>query len=165
MSDQTLNDDAEQQATSQIARRASAITALAALGLAVLYALGGQDQLEGVLLALALGGLGYGFVVSARKLCCPRARSREDREPLRRATRTSRASRATSTGSTRASEGTGNVLARAAFLLRMFGAAGRRHRPRRAVPDRVARPASRATRCSSRSGARARASSTSRASR
>ncbi len=44
------------------------ITGLAALGLAVLYVSGGQPQLEGALLALALGSLGLGFVVLARDL-------------------------------------------------------------------------------------------------
>jgi quinol---cytochrome c reductase iron-sulfur subunit len=44
------------------------VSALAGLGLAVVYILGGQVQLEGVLLALALGGLGYGLAEWAGKL-------------------------------------------------------------------------------------------------
>ena len=36
---------------------------LGGVGLAICYALGGQPQAEGVLLALTLGGLGFGFVI------------------------------------------------------------------------------------------------------
>jgi ubiquinol-cytochrome c reductase iron-sulfur subunit len=45
-----------------------AITTLAALGLAGVYLSGGQPQLEGLLLMIALGFLGLGFVVFARDL-------------------------------------------------------------------------------------------------
>jgi ubiquinol-cytochrome c reductase iron-sulfur subunit len=45
-----------------------AITTLAALGLAGVYLAGGQPQLEGLLLMVALGALGLGFVVFARDL-------------------------------------------------------------------------------------------------
>ena len=44
------------------------ITVVAALALAVVYRSGGQPQLEGVLLALALGGMAYGFVIWGTKL-------------------------------------------------------------------------------------------------
>ncbi len=44
------------------------LSALAAVGLAVVYWNGGQPQLEGVLLALALGGIGVGIVVWAKQL-------------------------------------------------------------------------------------------------
>lgn len=44
------------------------VSALAGLGLAAVYILGGQVQAEGVLLALALGGLGYGLAEWAAKL-------------------------------------------------------------------------------------------------
>jgi ubiquinol-cytochrome c reductase iron-sulfur subunit len=44
------------------------ITGLAALGLAAVYLAGGQPQVEGTLLAIALGSLGLGFVVLARDL-------------------------------------------------------------------------------------------------
>ena len=40
---------------------------LAAFGLAVVYANGGQNQAEGVLLAIALGGIGVGLVVWAKR--------------------------------------------------------------------------------------------------
>ncbi|HEX3540416.1 MAG TPA: Rieske 2Fe-2S domain-containing protein [Acidimicrobiales bacterium] len=45
-----------------------AITTIAALGLAGVYIAGGQPQLEGLLLMIALGSLGLGFVVFARDL-------------------------------------------------------------------------------------------------
>jgi ubiquinol-cytochrome c reductase iron-sulfur subunit len=45
-----------------------AITGLAALGLAGVYLAGGQPQVEGTLLFVALGSLGLGFVVLARYL-------------------------------------------------------------------------------------------------
>lgn len=45
-----------------------AVSALASAGLAVVYALGGQPQLEGVLLAGALGGLALGLLLWAHRL-------------------------------------------------------------------------------------------------
>ena len=44
------------------------VTVLASIGLMVVYVLGGQPQLEGILLAAALGGLGAGIVVWAIRL-------------------------------------------------------------------------------------------------
>lgn len=44
------------------------LTALASLALMVVYVLGGQPQVEGILLAAALGGLGAGIVVWAIRL-------------------------------------------------------------------------------------------------
>ena len=44
------------------------LSALSSLGLTVLYALGGQPQLEGVLLGITLGGLAVGLVVWAMAL-------------------------------------------------------------------------------------------------
>ena len=44
------------------------VTFAAAVALAVVYAQGGQPQLEGVLLATALAGLGYGFVTWGHRL-------------------------------------------------------------------------------------------------
>ena len=44
------------------------LSALASIGLAVLYAAGGEPQIEGTLLGVALGGLGLGVVVWATKL-------------------------------------------------------------------------------------------------
>jgi ubiquinol-cytochrome c reductase iron-sulfur subunit len=47
---------------------AFAVTGISGLALLVLYALGGQTQLEGILLALCLGGLGVGIVLWAQEL-------------------------------------------------------------------------------------------------
>jgi ubiquinol-cytochrome c reductase iron-sulfur subunit len=57
------------------------VAILAALGLAVVYWTGGQTQLEGAFLALALGGFGVGVVVWAQRFM-PIALASEDRPPL-----------------------------------------------------------------------------------
>jgi ubiquinol-cytochrome c reductase iron-sulfur subunit len=57
------------------------VTAVASVGLFVTYVLGGQEQIEGSLLALALGGLGFGFVQVAKHLL-PQGPYVEEREPL-----------------------------------------------------------------------------------
>jgi ubiquinol-cytochrome c reductase iron-sulfur subunit len=57
------------------------LTALAGAGLAVCYALGGQPQAEGVLLALSLFGLGFGFVIWGHHLL-PQGPDIQLREPL-----------------------------------------------------------------------------------
>jgi ubiquinol-cytochrome c reductase iron-sulfur subunit len=44
------------------------VSALASAALAVLYWRGGQPQLEGALLAVAFGAMGYGFVIWANRL-------------------------------------------------------------------------------------------------
>jgi ubiquinol-cytochrome c reductase iron-sulfur subunit len=56
-------------------------SALASVALAVVYWQGGQNQLEGILLAIALGGIGYGFVVVARVLL-PQGPYTEERDTL-----------------------------------------------------------------------------------
>jgi ubiquinol-cytochrome c reductase iron-sulfur subunit len=56
--------------------------AAAAIGLAVVYWQGGQTQLEGLLLAVATGGIGVGTVVWARRFM-PDDEVTEEREPLR----------------------------------------------------------------------------------
>lgn len=60
---------------------AFAVSALAGFGLGVVYILGGQPQLEGILLALALGGLGVGLVLWAKHLM-PAGPVEQEREPL-----------------------------------------------------------------------------------
>jgi ubiquinol-cytochrome c reductase iron-sulfur subunit len=75
-----MNDNAERRATRLIAI-ALGVTTFAALALAVVYLLGGQTQLEGILIAIALGGLGYAFVVTARQLL-PQGPFTEARKPL-----------------------------------------------------------------------------------
>jgi ubiquinol-cytochrome c reductase iron-sulfur subunit len=57
--------DAPPSATAPVV--AFVASALAAVGLAVTYSLGGQPQVEGVLLAVALGGIGFGLVSWARR--------------------------------------------------------------------------------------------------
>lgn len=75
-----MNGSTERRATRLIAV-ALGITTLASLALAVVYLLGGQTQLEGILIALSLGGLGYAFVVVARRLL-PQGPFTEERKPL-----------------------------------------------------------------------------------
>jgi ubiquinol-cytochrome c reductase iron-sulfur subunit len=58
-----------------------AVSALASIGLAVLYWRGGQPQLEGVLLAVAFGSMGYGFVIWANRLL-PQGPFEEQRHEL-----------------------------------------------------------------------------------
>jgi len=57
------------------------VSTLASLGLAVLYLVGGQPQLEGALIGLSLGGLAFGFVMWA-KLFLPGGNYVEERKPL-----------------------------------------------------------------------------------
>jgi ubiquinol-cytochrome c reductase iron-sulfur subunit len=71
-----------------LARRGERLTSIAfgvsivaALALAVVYWTGGQPQLEGVFLALALGGLGIGLVLWARYFM-PHAPQVEERHPI-----------------------------------------------------------------------------------
>jgi ubiquinol-cytochrome c reductase iron-sulfur subunit len=75
-----MNGSTERRATRLIAV-ALGVTTLAALALAVVYILGGQTQLEGILIAFSLGGLGYAFVVIARRLL-PQGPFTEERKPL-----------------------------------------------------------------------------------
>jgi ubiquinol-cytochrome c reductase iron-sulfur subunit len=56
-----------------------AVSTLAGVGLIVVYALEGQPQLEGSLLAIALGGVGVGLIVWARKVLPPRHRTERRR--------------------------------------------------------------------------------------
>ena len=57
------------------------VTAVAATALAVVYWRGGHPQWEGVLLAVALAGLGYGFVAFAHHLL-PAGEVEQERSPL-----------------------------------------------------------------------------------
>jgi ubiquinol-cytochrome c reductase iron-sulfur subunit len=58
-----------------------AVCVVAALALAVVYRRGGHPQLEGALLAVALGGMGFGLVTWARRIL-PHDEEFEDRETL-----------------------------------------------------------------------------------
>jgi ubiquinol-cytochrome c reductase iron-sulfur subunit len=60
---------------------AFAVSILGCLGLAVLYALGGQPQLEGALLLVGLGSLGYGLAVWGKELM-PQGPFSQERENL-----------------------------------------------------------------------------------
>ena len=73
--------DSRPPATGRSIGVAFVVSALASIGLTVLYAFGGQPQLEGVLIGLSLGGLAYGFVMWAR-LFLPPGDQVEDRKPL-----------------------------------------------------------------------------------
>ena len=57
------------------------VSALASLGLIVVYVVGGDAQLEGLFLGLALGGLGLGVLVWATRLL-HEAETTEERPPL-----------------------------------------------------------------------------------
>jgi ubiquinol-cytochrome c reductase iron-sulfur subunit len=61
-------DAATARRAQRIALVAVALSFLASVGLMVLYVLGGQTQLEGVLLAIALGGLALAFIVWGKRL-------------------------------------------------------------------------------------------------
>jgi ubiquinol-cytochrome c reductase iron-sulfur subunit len=74
------DDRREHRTVNQVAV-AFLVSALASLGLAITYWQGGQNQVEGVLLAIALGGIGYGFVVVARRLL-PQGPYTEERDVL-----------------------------------------------------------------------------------
>jgi ubiquinol-cytochrome c reductase iron-sulfur subunit len=52
----------------RLAAFAFVLSALASLGLAVVYVLGGQPQLEGILLGVGLGGLAVGLIAWAKHL-------------------------------------------------------------------------------------------------
>jgi len=60
---------------------ALSLSILAGLGLAVVYSLGGQPQLEGVLLAVSLLGIGIGLVVWAKRFL-PNDEVEEERKSL-----------------------------------------------------------------------------------
>jgi ubiquinol-cytochrome c reductase iron-sulfur subunit len=91
------------------------VTALSALALAGVFIRGGQPQLEGTLLGLALGGLGIGFILWG-KLLLPHAEITEDRKPLR-STSEVRA------GFDDALERAGDLVPRRSFLTRTLMAA------------------------------------------
>ena len=62
------------------------VAIVAGLGLGVVYWVGGQTQLEGILLALACGGIGVGIVLWAKRFLPPVRRWRNG-APLPRAKR------------------------------------------------------------------------------
>ncbi len=94
---------------------AFAVSILGAVGLAVVFSTGGQPQLEGILLALALGGLGVGLVVWARYFM-PHGPAIEERKPLE-------SSEEDIAAFTTQFEQGEHVLARRGLLVKMAGAA------------------------------------------
>jgi quinol---cytochrome c reductase iron-sulfur subunit len=94
-----------------------AVSALAGLGLFVVYLAGGQTQIEGVLLALALGGLGVGIAVWGEELLDAREVV-EERHEL-----SSGAEARQALGAALAEEA-GSNLRRRSFLVTMLLAAG-----------------------------------------
>ncbi|MCU1453907.1 MAG: Rieske (2Fe-2S) domain protein [Acidimicrobiales bacterium] len=68
-------------AAERLAAACFLLATAAAIGLAVVYWRGGQTQLEGIMLAVALGGIGMGIVVVA-KAFLPDEEATEAREPL-----------------------------------------------------------------------------------
>jgi ubiquinol-cytochrome c reductase iron-sulfur subunit len=68
-------------AAERLAAGAFVVSMLAALGLAATYLAGGQPQVEGALLALALGGIGVGLVAWAKRFL-PGEEVAEERAPL-----------------------------------------------------------------------------------
>lgn len=56
-------------------------SSLAGLALLVVYVLGGQTQVEGILLAVCLGGIGFGIVVWAQRLMAAEVHV-EERHPI-----------------------------------------------------------------------------------
>ena len=92
-----------------------ALSALASLGLAVVYLLGGQAQVEGVLLGVALGGIGVGLVLWAKEMMPGGPYVEEREQTLGEQEARSAAAQAFETGAER--------VERRGFLARMLGAA------------------------------------------
>jgi ubiquinol-cytochrome c reductase iron-sulfur subunit len=97
-----------------------ALSILAGVGLFVLYALGGQPQLEGALLFVALGGVGFALILWGKYLFRPEIVT-EEREPHASEEEALAAAE-------EAYEGGEELVARRSFLVRMlvgaFGALG-----------------------------------------
>ncbi|HSH59040.1 MAG TPA: Rieske 2Fe-2S domain-containing protein [Acidimicrobiales bacterium] len=74
-------DDKRERRAERGAAVAFLVAAAAAVALGFVYAGGGQPQLEGLLLAVALGGIGVGLVIWANKLL-PQGPVEEQREEL-----------------------------------------------------------------------------------
>jgi ubiquinol-cytochrome c reductase iron-sulfur subunit len=74
-------DPAAERRAERIVLAAFAISFLAGISLLVLYILGGQTQVEGVLLMLCLGGIGVGIVVWGKRLI-PAGIHIEERHPI-----------------------------------------------------------------------------------
>lgn len=80
-SDGALSREADEQRATRRIAALFVLSALSALGLAVTYVAGGQPQVEGALLAVALGGIGAGLVMWAAHLL-PNEPVIGEREPI-----------------------------------------------------------------------------------
>ena len=114
MSDE--REDARERRAANRTGLAFGVTAVASLGLFLTYVFGGQEQIEGSLLAVALGGLGFGFVQVAKHLL-PQGPYVEEREPLESTDEDVQAFAADF------ERGEG-WMSRRGFLLKMLGVAG-----------------------------------------
>lgn len=91
------------------------LSALASVGLTVLYALGGQTQLEGTLLFVALGGLAFGLVGWARNFLPHGPFEQEREEVMTKPVAESEAEESFETGA--------SVIERRRFLTKLLGIA------------------------------------------
>jgi ubiquinol-cytochrome c reductase iron-sulfur subunit len=98
---------------------ALAVSALAGLGLAVVYVLGGNAQLEGALLAVSLGGLGIGMILWGKRLLPPEQVTEERDVPSPREER-----RAADAALTQGEEEIGRRTFLTRLLLAALGALG-----------------------------------------
>ncbi|HEX2850100.1 MAG TPA: Rieske 2Fe-2S domain-containing protein [Acidimicrobiales bacterium] len=110
-----VRDRARAENAARIASVAFAVSALASLGLTVVYWRGGQPQLEGVLLAIAFAGLGGGLIVWAHRILST-GEHEEAREPL--------PSTASDREAVEVAFERGGVFERRTFLMRMLAVAG-----------------------------------------
>lgn len=91
------------------------LSALASLGLTVVYVLGGQPQAEGILLGVALGGLGVGLILWAKQFM-PVGHAAQERSLYGPTPEEREAAEDTF-------EAGADLMARRGFLLRLLGAA------------------------------------------
>jgi ubiquinol-cytochrome c reductase iron-sulfur subunit len=75
------NQRADERRATVLVLLAFGLSTLAGFGLLVVYALGGQTQVEGLLLTLCLGGIGVGIVIWGQRLMASRIHV-EERHPI-----------------------------------------------------------------------------------
>jgi ubiquinol-cytochrome c reductase iron-sulfur subunit len=117
LEDRPATADPRRRRAERAAAAAFAVSTLAGLGLFAVYIAGGQTQLEGILLALALGGLGIGIAIWGERLLDAREVS-EERHELSSGAEGRVALEAA------LAEEAGVPLRRRSFVLRMLLAAG-----------------------------------------
>ena len=109
----------QQDRAARVAAACFVVAIVAALGLFVVYVAGGQTQLEGVLLALAFGGVGAGLAVWVKRIIGPREVV-EERYPMR----SPQPARDEFEAAYEEALGEVTVSGRRRFLLRLLGGAG-----------------------------------------